>query len=149
MADELDEKRQRMSAYAVVINDDHMLLARIAPGYPRAGEWTLPGGGLHWGEDPRDAVHRELFEEAGLRGEIIGLLGIDSLRIRRTYNGQRVGYHALRVIYEMAAQGEPRVTEVDGSVSESRWVSLAELANLPAVELVESGLRMLAENSAP
>ena len=88
MSQELAERRQRFSAYAVVVNDGHILLARIAPGYPGAGSWTLPGGGIDWGEHPEDAMHRELYEETGLAGETISLLGIDSLRLERRRDGQ-------------------------------------------------------------
>lgn len=145
MAGELNHRRQRISAYGVVVSGGDILLARIADGYPGAASWTLPGGGLDWGEAPEAALHRELFEEAGLRGEILSLLGIDSLRLERTRNGKRVGYHALRIIYEVAASGEPRVTEVNGSVSESRWIPLEEIPHLPTVELVAAALRMLAQ----
>lgn len=37
-----------------------MLLCRIAPGEADSGRWTLPGGGLEFGEDPADGVLREL-----------------------------------------------------------------------------------------
>lgn len=144
MADDLMEQRQRVSAYGVVISDGMMLLAKIAPGYPGAGNWTLPGGGLDWGEAPDDAMHRELYEETGLSGVVDRLLGIDSLRIERNRNGRHVGFHALRIIYEVTAAGEPRVTEIDGSVSESGWLPLSEIAQLPTTELVASALRMLA-----
>jgi 8-oxo-dGTP pyrophosphatase MutT (NUDIX family) len=33
------------------------------------GRWSLPGGGLHKGEDPRLGAIRELFEETGIRIE--------------------------------------------------------------------------------
>jgi len=140
----LGERRQRLAAYAVVIHEGQLLLALIAPGYPGAGQWTLPGGGLHWGESPEQAVHRELYEEAGLRGDVTALLGIDTFQIERTIDGRRIGLHAVRVIYEMAAAGEPRVTEIDGSVAESRWVPMSELGSVPTVNLVAAGLRMLA-----
>ena len=144
MAGELEEKRQRISTYAVIVKDGQILLARIATGYPGAGSWTLPGGGVDWGEHPEDALHRELYEETGLTGEVISLLGIDSIHLERRRNGKLVGYHAVRIIYHVDAEGEPVVTELDGSVSESRWMSLEETVEVPTVELVKRALEMLA-----
>lgn len=144
MTGELAERRQRISAYGLIVSDESILLARIAAGYPGAGSWTLPGGGLDWGEAPQEALHRELYEETGLRGEIRTLLGIDSLRLERNRNGKRIGFHGLRIIYEVVASGEPRVTEVDGSVAEAKWLPLGEVPHLATVDLVETALRMLA-----
>lgn len=148
MASELAERHQRMSAYGVIISDGSVLLAQIAPGYPGAGSWTLPGGGIDWGEAPETAFHRELYEEAGLRGTILSLLGIDSRQVQRQREGKLVGYHALRVIYEVAAAGEPSVTEVDGSVAQSSWVELGQLPQTPTAPLVEIALSMLPESRA-
>ena len=144
MTGELAERRQRISAYGLIVADGSILLARIAAGYPGEGSWTLPGGGLDWGEAPQEALHRELFEETGLRGEIRTLLGIDSLRLERNRNGKRIGFHGLRIIYEVEAAGEPRVTEVDGSVAEAKWFPLGAIPQLATVDLVETALRMLA-----
>lgn len=141
-------RRQRVSAYAVVVARDQLLLAQIADGYPGAGAWTLPGGGLDWGEAPDAALHRELYEETGLTGEIRGLLGIDSIRLERIREGTLVGYHALRIVYEVDAVGEPRVTETNGSVSLSQWIPLEELPDLATTELVATGLGMLAAADA-
>ena len=59
-------RRQRVAAYAVILRDEQILLARLAP-YLVPGElWTLPGGGIDFGEHPRDAVVREVHEETGL-----------------------------------------------------------------------------------
>ena len=48
----------------------------LAPGTTVAddGRWTLPGGGLDFGEDPRDGALRELAEETGYIGELDELL---------------------------------------------------------------------------
>jgi 8-oxo-dGTP pyrophosphatase MutT (NUDIX family) len=40
------------------------------------GRWALPGGIAEVGQSPAEAVLKELWEEAGLRGEVARLLGI-------------------------------------------------------------------------
>ena len=55
-----------------------MLLARWTG--PRGPEWTLPGGGLDFGEDPADAAVREVREETGYAVRLDDLLFVDSFR---------------------------------------------------------------------
>lgn len=130
-------RRTRIAAYALAVDGGRVLLCRIAPGYPGAGRWTLPGGGLDWGEHPETGMFRELHEEAGLDGEIRGLVGVDSF----VYDPpERDPVYAVRIVYEVAVQGEPRVTEVDGSVDEARWVPLEEIGSVPVVGLVRFAL---------
>ena len=62
-------RAQRFAAYAIATDpDDRLLLTRIAPGYPGAGCWHLPGGGTDYGEQPGTALIRELVEETGQAG---------------------------------------------------------------------------------
>ena len=93
----------RVSAYALCRDRDALLLSRIAPGATVSsdGMWTLPGGGLEFGEDPLDAALRELKEETGLVGEITELAGVDS------WAGPigSVDYHAIRIIYRVRVTG--------------------------------------------
>jgi 8-oxo-dGTP diphosphatase len=48
---------------AVFLKDGRILGCRRAPGRPAAGKWELPGGKVEPGEDPRDALRREVSEE--------------------------------------------------------------------------------------
>lgn len=40
------------------------------------GHWAMPGGVVEVGQSPSEAVLRELWEEAGLRGRVVRLLGV-------------------------------------------------------------------------
>lgn len=50
----------------------HVLLIRRS-GSTLTGRWALPGGFVHVDESLRDAAHRELYEEAGIRPEEVVL----------------------------------------------------------------------------
>src|SRR5688500_6850486 len=70
----------RVTAYALALDGaGRLLLARVAPGYRAEGTWTLPGGGLDFGEHPAEAVVRELAEETGLRGQVLTLAFVESM----------------------------------------------------------------------
>ena len=50
----------RPAAYGIVIHDGKILLTK------ENGKFHLPGGGVELGEDPEDAVVREIREETGI-----------------------------------------------------------------------------------
>lgn len=120
---------QRAGAYAVCLRERpvrSVLLARFVGN----GRWTLPGGGIDHGEDPRDAVRRETYEEAGLPLTDPVLLSVDSVRFTGAApDGRREDFHAVRVVYTGTVPGDvpPRVTEVDGSTDAAAWFPLDEL----------------------
>jgi 8-oxo-dGTP diphosphatase len=63
-------------AAAVLIENGRVLLSQRKAGGHLAGAWEFPGGKVHEGEDPREAVRRELAEEVGIdvtAGEILDL----------------------------------------------------------------------------
>lgn len=134
------ERRTRLAAYVVAVNAERLLLARIAPGYPGAGRWTLPGGGVEFGEHPEDALVREVYEESGLAIGSFVYLGIDS----RVYpaSDHALEHHAIRLIYSAELSGLPSVTEVDGSVDSAQWLPLTDLNTTDTVDLVTSALRL-------
>ncbi len=120
-----------MGAYAVIVRDGRILLSRLAPRLTKTELWTLPGGGLDHGEDPRDAVVREVFEETGLDVEVGATAQVFSRHLPDAYrDGRRVDAHSLRLVYEgwvPVDAPEPRVVEVDGSTVDAAWHSLASV----------------------
>jgi 8-oxo-dGTP diphosphatase len=61
-------------AAAVMIEEGRVLLSQRKPGTHLAGAWEFPGGKVEPGEDPREALRRELREELGIEasvGEIV------------------------------------------------------------------------------
>ena len=57
-------------AAAVLIEGDRVLLTQRKLGTHLAGSWEFPGGKVEPGEDPRDALVRELEEEIGITAVI-------------------------------------------------------------------------------
>jgi ADP-ribose pyrophosphatase YjhB (NUDIX family) len=133
-------RRTRLASYAVAIESGSILVARIAPGYPGEGRWTLPGGGVEWGEHPDDALVREVHEETGFAVTEFSLIGINSQVFSASAN--HAGLHAVRMIYDVPLHGEPRVVEIDGSIDAAAWLPLAELPAVDTVELVRVGLEI-------
>lgn len=89
-----------MAVDAAVRRGDHVLL--IQRGHPPwKGAWALPGGFVDEGEDPLDAVLRELHEETGLTGRVTGLLDVkgDPSRDPRK--------HVVSIVYSIDAEGDP------------------------------------------
>ena len=140
-----DREVTRIGAYALCVDDGRILLARIAPGYwSGVGEWTLPGGGLDFGEDPRDGALRELTEETGLRGAIVEIADVLSWsgRWRHPRDGADEAFHGLQVIYRVRIVGGELRPEVDGSTDEAAWFTRDAAADLPLVDLGRAAVRM-------
>ena len=131
MTDPGPPKVTRLSAYAVCVDDgQRILLCRIAPGYTVGfdGWWTLPGGGLDHGEDPRAGALRELTEETGLTGEITDLLDVDSWHtVFTNREGEELDWHGLRVLYRCRITGGEMRDELGGSTDTCAWFRREEL----------------------
>jgi ADP-ribose pyrophosphatase YjhB (NUDIX family) len=114
----------------------------MAPDSPDAGLWTLPGGGVEFGEHPEDAVLRELREETGLIGERGEVVAVYSRTYERSPSRDRRFQH-VGLIYEVLAAEGDLLHEVGGSTDECRWVARADLPSHPPVELAAFALARL------
>lgn len=96
----------RIGVGVVCFRGDEVLLVRRAKA-PRKGEWSLPGGGLEWGEQLEDAARRELSEEAGVAVRALELLEV----VDGVFRGPSgaVEHHYVLVDYLADwSSGEPR-----------------------------------------
>ena len=138
-----DSDTTRIAAYGLVLQEEGILLCRIAPRVAEwAGFWTLPGGGIEFGEDPEEAMVREVQEETGLRVRSGGIAGVDSLVVP---NGGGAT-HSLRIIYFAEVVGGALRNEVDGSTDLCAWHDLHAVQSLPIVGLVKRGLDLAGGN---
>jgi 8-oxo-dGTP diphosphatase len=145
------QRVQRFGAYGFVTDPaGRVLLTKIAPTYPGAGSWHLPGGGTEFGESPPASLLRELVEETGQAGRVIALLGLSHGYHPGTLGpeGYPLDWHTVRVHYRVAVDVPTAavVTEAaGGSTAEAAWFTPVELrrARLTrlAAEVLEEQLR--------
>ncbi len=94
----MTQQSSRLAAYGICLHDDQILLARWVSQDRTDRHWTLPGGKVEHGEDPFDAVVREVAEETGYDVEVAALLGVDS----RT---PRPEHHNIGIYYQVQIVG--------------------------------------------
>jgi 8-oxo-dGTP diphosphatase len=63
-------------AAAVIVEKGRVLLTQRKVGAHLAGAWEFPGGKVEEGEDPRDALRRELGEELGVEATVGEILDV-------------------------------------------------------------------------
>ncbi|MFD9563091.1 NUDIX domain-containing protein [Streptomyces sp. NPDC059994] len=141
----MTDVRIRVSAYALALKEGRLLLARLSESSPvfAPGLWHLPGGGIAPGEQPVEALARELREETGR--ELAGARPVDA----RTYAVSRGGvdWHLTGLFYavELRTDGASEVIEIDGSTDAVSWIALSELRDPMLSPAAVDGLRMLGD----
>jgi 8-oxo-dGTP diphosphatase len=123
---------------AAVVDGGRLLAARRTTPSSAAGLWELPGGKVEPGEDPADAVVREIGEELGCEVRVTGMLEGES--------AIRAGY-VLRVALAELVSGEPVPQEHDAvwwlaadELDRVTWMS-ADVPFLPALRAALEGAR--------
>ena len=105
---------------AVAVRGNEVLLIRRG-NEPWKGMLAFPGGFVDKGEDPEVAVIRELKEECGLDGNVVGLLCVRG-NPERDPRG-----HIISIAYIVSTEGEPIAGDDAASAA---WYQISEVKEM-------------------
>jgi 8-oxo-dGTP diphosphatase len=117
---------------ALIFKNDQILVCQRTRHQTMPLKWEFPGGKIEEGEQPRDALRRELNEELGIDAKI----GEEVARLRHEYkNGSAVDlrFYAVR---EYKGEIENRIFK------DMRWAGRSEL---PSFDFLEADLQLVRE----
>lgn len=90
---------------ALIVKDDLILACQRTRHQPMPLKWEFPGGKIEEGEQPRDALRRELEEELGIHAKV----GDEIARLQHTYpNGSAVELR-FYIVREYSGEMENRI----------------------------------------
>ncbi len=125
-------------AACVLENEAHeLLIAKRPPGRPLAGLWEFPGGKVEQGEEPEEALIREIREELGIE---IAKADLEPLTFA---SHAYPDFHLLMPLYR-CSRWRGTLAALEGQ--ELRWVRPEELSGYdmpPADEPLKIALRDL------
>ncbi len=120
---------------ALFLRDNKFLICQRTRHQPMPLKWEFPGGKIETGEQPHDALTREIEEELG----VVPVIGPEVIRIRHTYrNGGAVN---LRFYLVERYQGELE----NRIFRDMRWVDRSELTDY---DFLEADLAMVRDLAA-
>jgi len=106
--------------------DGKILLVCEAQKGPDNGKWNHPAGWIDVGENPIEAVKREVLEESGFIFTPKYLLGIYSLVRKDIEKELGATPHAIKLIF-IGGIPEHQNEKLEDDVSEARWFSPNEI----------------------
>ncbi len=120
---------------ALILRDAKVLICQRTKHQPMPLKWEFPGGKIETGEQPKDALRRELDEELG----IDAVIGDELVRLKHQYrNGSMIElrFYAVR---EYQGDIENRIFR------DVRW---AALTDLPQYDFLEADVRLIEDLAA-
>lgn len=106
--------------------DDVLLIRRGTP--PLAGDWSLPGGRIEFGERTEAAALRELKEETGVEAHLVGLIDVVDAIFTSRRSGEVARHYVLFDFAAVWISGDPVAGD---DAAHAEWISPGRLATLP------------------
>ena len=109
---------------ALILNNGKVLVCQRTRHQSMPLKWEFPGGKIEDGEQPRDALRRELEEELGINAQI----GEEVARIRHDYKNGGAVELRFYVVNEYTGEMENRIFR------DVRWATWSELPSYDFLE---------------
>jgi 8-oxo-dGTP diphosphatase len=120
---------------AIIIKDEKILVCQRTRHQTMPLKWEFPGGKIETGEQPRDALRRELDEELGINATV----GEEAIRIRHKYKTGSSVELRFYIVREYAGTIENRIFR------DVRWASRSEL---PTFDFLEADVKLVKDLAA-
>jgi len=126
----------RVTAGVFLTKGDDVLLVKPNRGLAK-DIWIAPGGFVEYGENPEEAVRREVKEETNLKVGKMELLSVESTRHQNT------NMHFVTIFFTGEAEGSLKKREDE--IGEARFMPMKEIAKLPTEANNRAALEKLAK----
>ena len=120
---------------ALILKDGKVLVCQRTRHQTMPLKWEFPGGKIEEGEQPRDALHRELDEELGIDARI----GEEVARIQHEYKGGGAVELRFYVVHNYNGELENRIFR------DVRWAKRSEL---PSCDFLEADRELVQDLAA-
>jgi 8-oxo-dGTP diphosphatase len=120
---------------ALILKDDKILACQRTKHQTMPLKWEFPGGKIEEGEQPQDALRRELEEELGIDATI----GDEVTRIRHEYRSGNSVELRFFVVTDFKGELENRIFR------DMQWV---DRKDLPSLDFLEADLRLVSDLAA-
>jgi 8-oxo-dGTP diphosphatase len=120
---------------ALILNDGKILVCQRTKHQTMPLKWEFPGGKIEEGEQPQDALRRELEEELGIDATI----GDEVARIRHEYRSGNAVELRFFVVTDFQGELENRIFR------DMQWV---DRKDLPSFDFLEADLRLVSDLAA-
>lgn len=127
--------RMKRVVAALIVKDGSILICQRTRHQPMPLKWEFPGGKIETGEQPRDALRRELEEELGIWPHV----GEEVARIKHEYKSGGAVELRFFAVHDYKGEIENRIFR------DVRWVKRSELLDYEFLEADLGLVKDLAE----
>ncbi len=117
---------------ALIVKDGKILVCQRTKHQTMPLKWEFPGGKIEDGEQPRDALRRELEEELGIDATI----GDEVSRIRHEYKSGNSVELRFFAVHDFRGELQNRIFR------DMRW---ADRKDLPSFDFLEADLKLVSD----